>query len=231
MRILIVEDDMRLAEVISRGLRKHAYAVDAAMDGEDGLFFAETNNYDLLILDVMLPKKNGFELCRELRENGSELPILMLTARDAVSDRVTGLDSGADDYLVKPFDFEELLARVRALSRRRPVLLKQQIAVGDLILNRATRTARRGGRMIDLTTKEYALLEFLMENAGRVLTREQIAEHVWDINFDAFSNVIDVYVGRLRRKVDAPAETPLVHTRRGTGYLLSARPPDENFQP
>jgi DNA-binding response OmpR family regulator len=230
MRILLVEDDMRLAAVVSRGLRKHAYAVDTATDGENGLFYAETNSYDLLILDVMLPKITGFELCRELRENGSELPILMLTARDSVADRVNGLDSGADDYLVKPFDFDELLARVRALSRRRPVLLKQQIEVSDLILNRATRTARRGLRAIDLTTKEYALLEYLMENAGRVLTREQIAENVWDINFDAFSNVIDVYVGRLRRKVDAASETPLVHTRRGTGYLLSATAPNENFK-
>ncbi|HEY0656850.1 MAG TPA: response regulator transcription factor [Pyrinomonadaceae bacterium] len=229
MRILIVEDDMRLAAVVSRGLRKHAYAVDAATDGEEGLFYAETNAYDLLILDVMLPKKNGFELCRELRENGSELPILMLTARDAVADRVNGLDSGADDYLIKPFDFDELLARVRALSRRRPVLLNEQIGVSDLILNRTTRTARRGQRTIELTTKEFALLEYLMENVGRVLTREQIAEHVWDINFDAFSNVIDVYVGRLRRKVDATTEAPLVHTRRGTGYLLSTTAPDENF--
>ncbi len=227
MRILIVEDDVRLAAVVSRGLRKHAYAVDVATDGEEGSFFAETNSYDLLILDVMLPKKTGFELCRELRANGSELPILMLTARDAVADRVSGLDAGADDYLVKPFDFDELLARVRALSRRRPIFLNQQIAVSDLILNQTTRTARRGQRAIGLTTKEYALLEFLMENAGRVLTREQIAEHVWDINFDAFSNVIDVYVGRIRRKVDMEDETPLVHTRRGTGYLLSAIVPDD----
>lgn len=228
MRILIVEDDMRLAEVISRGLRKHAYAVDKATDGAEGLFYAETNSYDLLILDVMLPKKTGFELCRELRENGTQTPILMLTARDSVADRVNGLDSGADDYLIKPFDFDELLARVRALSRRRPVLLKELIAVSDLTLDRTTRTARRGTRTIDLTTKEYALLEYLMENAGRVLTREQIAENVWDINFDAFSNVIDVYVGRLRRKVDTEAETPLVHTRRGTGYLLSAVLPVED---
>lgn len=227
MRILIVEDDVRLAEVIGRGLRKHAYATDIATNGETGLFYAETNDYDLLIFDVMLPKKNGFEMSQILREKNFEIPILMLTARDAVADRVKGLDSGADDYLVKPFDFTELLARVRALLRRRPNLVKSRIKVGDLILNRNLRTAGRSNREIDLTTKEYALLEFLMENADRVVTRQQIAEHVWDINFDAFSNVIDVYIKRLRRKVDIKNEMPLIHTRRGTGYLLSANIVDE----
>lgn len=227
MRILIVEDDVRLAEVIGRGLRKHAYATDLATDGEEGLFYAETNDYDLMIFDVMLPKKNGFEMAQSLREDKIETPILMLTARDAVSDRVMGLDSGADDYLVKPFDFAELLARVRALLRRRPVIAEQRIGVGNLILNRDARTAQRAEREIDLTTKEYALLEFLMDNAEKVVTREQIAETVWDINFDAFSNVIDVYIKRLRRKVDADDEKPLIHTKRGTGYVLSANITDE----
>lgn len=223
MRILIVEDDFNLAAVINRGLRKHAYATDAASDGAEGLFLAQTNDYDLLILDVMLPVKNGFEVCRELRAGGAELPILMLTARDAVSDKIAGLDAGADDYLVKPFDFAEMLARVRALLRRRPILLNQQITIEDLVLNRASRTAKRGAREIELTAKEYALLEFLMENANRVVTREQISEHVWDINFDSFSNVIDVYIKRLRRKVDAENETTLIQTRRGTGYLLTGK--------
>ena len=227
MRILIVEDDVRLAEVVGRGLRKYAYATDLATDGEEGLFYAETNDYDLMIFDVMLPKKTGFEMARILRENKVETPILMLTARDAVSDRVMGLDSGADDYLIKPFDFAELLARVRALLRRRPNIAEQKIGVGNLILNRDSRTAQRGMRDIDLTTKEYALLEFLMENAEKVVTREQIAETVWDINFDAFSNVIDVYIKRLRRKVDAENEKTLIHTRRGTGYLLSSNVTEE----
>lgn len=218
----MVEDDARLAAVVARGLRKHAFAVDIASDGDEGLFLAETNDYDLLILDVMLPKKTGFEVCKILRANGTGLPILMLTARDAVSDRVMGLDSGADDYLIKPFDFNELLARVRALLRRRPQLISEEINIGNLSLNRTTRSAMRGNRKITLTTKEYALLEFLMENVDRVLTREQIAEHVWDINFDAFSNVIDVYIKRLRRKVDTPNEAPLIYTKRGTGYLLTS---------
>jgi len=222
MRILIVEDDLRLAEVIGRGLRKHAYATDIATNGETGLFYAETNDYDLLILDVMLPQKNGFEISQILREKKIAIPILMLTARDSVADRVMGLDSGADDYLIKPFDFNELLARVRALLRRRPNLVEPLIRVGNLLLHRNLRTARRADREIELTTKEYALLEFLMENADRVVTRQQIGEHVWDINFDAFSNVIDVYIKRLRRKVDVRNEKPLIHTRRGMGYLLSA---------
>ena len=220
MRVLVVEDDVNLAAVVSRGLRKHAYAVDMAADGEEGLYLARTNNYDLLILDVMLPIKDGFEICRELRVGGAQLPILMLTARDAVTDRVTGLDVGADDYLVKPFDFAELLARVRALLRRRSARIEEKITVGDLILDRATRTAKRAAHEIELTAKEYSLLEYLMENAGRVVTREQIAEHVWDQNFDPFSNVIDVYIKRLRRKVDTENAVELIQTRRGAGYLL-----------
>lgn len=221
MRILIIEDDKRLAAAINRGLRKYAFAVDSAVDGETGLFLAETNTYDLIILDVMMPKKNGFEVCQTLRKNGSQLPVLMLTARDSVSDRVMGLDSGADDYLIKPFDFNELLARVRALLRRRPMLLEEKIEIDNLILDKSTRLITRGNREIDLTAKEYSLLEFLMENAGRVLTREQIAEHVWDINFDAFSNVIDVYIKRLRQKIDGKNEKQLIYTKRGTGYVLT----------
>lgn len=220
MRILVIEDDMNLAGVISRGLRKHAYAADIAVDGEHGLFLAQTSDYDLVILDVMMPKVNGFEVCRQLRTGGSHFPILMLTARDAVADRVQGLDSGADDYLVKPFDFVELLARVRALLRRRPNWTDERTAVADLTLDRSTRTATRSSREIALTAKEYSLLEFLMEHAGRVVTREQIAEHVWDLNFDAFSNVIDVYIKRLRQKIDLEGEAPLIHTRRGMGYIL-----------
>ncbi len=222
MRILLVEDDSRLADVIARGLRKQAFAVDIAPDGEEAVFMAETSIYDLILLDVMLPRRDGFEVCRSLRGNGAQTPILMLTARDAVADRVAGLDQGADDYLVKPFDFAELLARIRALLRRRHPYRGVRLTVADLTLDTSTRLAERGGRQIALTAKEYAMLEYLMENAGRVLTRTEIAEHVWDVNYDPFSNLIDVYIRRLRQKVDSGNGLRLIRTRRGAGYLMSA---------
>jgi two-component system, OmpR family, copper resistance phosphate regulon response regulator CusR len=224
MRILLVEDDQEHAAIIARGLRKHAFAVDVAVDGDQALFFAETNDYDVVVLDLNLPKRDGFAVCRALREGGSHVPILMLTARDAVQDRVLGLETGADDYLVKPFDFAEFLARVRALLRRRQVYRGPVLTVGDLVLDTSNETVRRGERAIPLTSKEYALLEFLMRNANRVVRRAELAEHVWDNSFDAFSNIIDVYISRLRQKVDAGEPLPVIRTRRGVGYVISAEP-------
>jgi two-component system copper resistance phosphate regulon response regulator CusR len=226
MRVLLAEDEPRMARSLARGLREHSYAVDVAEDGLKAQFLAAINDYDLMILDVMLPLKDGCAVARELRAAGFRRPILMVTARDAVEDRINGLDSGADDYLTKPFDFRELLARIRALLRRTSELRPETIAVGDLVLNTADHTATRGGRVISLTAKEYALLEFFMLRRGRVVSRNEIAEHVWDENFDPLSNVIDVYVRRLRAKVDEGFDVPLIRTRRGDGYLLSDAPED-----
>lgn len=220
MRILLVEDDPRIASFVAKGLREQAYAVDVAANGEGALYQASINTYDLAILDVMIPAPDGFEVCRRLRHSGLRFPILMLTARDATDDRVHGLDTGADDYLTKPFEFRELLARLRALLRRSGELRPNRIAVEDLMLDTAAQTAARGGRQIPLTTKEYALLEYLARNAGRVVGREEISEHVWDETFDPFTNTIEVYVNRLRRKIDERGAKPLIHTRRGAGYML-----------
>jgi heavy metal response regulator len=223
MRILVVEDEHRLATVLKQGLVEQGYAVDLAHDGEEGLALAELEPYDLLILDVMLPGLDGYTVCRRLRAQGRHMPVLMLTARDAVDDRVAGLDSGADDYLTKPFAFRELLARVRALLRRDGRGREPVLRAGDLTVDPATRDVRRGGRPVDLTSKEYAVLEYLLRHPGRVLTRTQIAEHVWDYDFVAMSNVIDVYIRSLRRKLDDDRAPRLLHTVRGTGYQL--RPP------
>jgi two-component system, OmpR family, copper resistance phosphate regulon response regulator CusR len=223
VRILLVEDDPRVAGFVSKGLQEQAYAVDVAHDGEVALYLASVNEYDLIILDVMLPVKDGHAVCQELRARGARVPILMLTARGSVDDRVDGLDCGADDYVTKPFDFKELLARMRALLRRAAVFRPPVVAVGDLTMNTASHAVIRGGKPISLTAKEYALLEFLILNEGRVVGREQIAQHVWDENFDPFSNVIDVYIKRLRAKIDAGSERRLIHTRRGEGYLLVSR--------
>jgi len=222
MRILLVEDDSRIARFVAKGLREQAYAVDIAVNGQEALYHASVNTYDLAILDVMIPAPDGFEVCRRLRASGLRLPILMLTARDATDDRVSGLNMGADDYLTKPFEFRELLARLRALLRRSGELRSDRIAVDDLVLDTATQTAARGGKQIPLTTKEYALLEYLARNAGRIVGREEISEHVWDETFDPFTNTIEVYVNRLRRKIDEPPGKPLIHTRRGAGYILGA---------
>ncbi len=219
-----MEDESRVAGFIARGLREQTYAVDIAADGEQALYQASINEYDILILDVMLPIKDGHSVCRELRAAGFRTPILMLTALGSVDDRVTGLDSGADDYLAKPFDFKELLARLRALLRRSASLRPRVAHVADLVLDTGSHGVRRAGRDIDLTAKEYALLEYLMLNEGRVVGREQIAQHVWDENFDAFSNVIDVYIKRLRGKLDTGHGRRLIHTRRGEGYILTAAP-------
>jgi two-component system copper resistance phosphate regulon response regulator CusR len=224
VRILLVEDESRVAGFIAKGLREQAYAVDIASDGERALYQAAVNQYDIVILDVMLPVKDGHTVCRELRASGFRTPILMLTARGAVDDRVEGLDSGADDYLAKPFDFKELLARLRALLRRSSGLRPQVARVADLTLNTASHAVTRAGKPVNLTAKEYALIEFLVLNQGRVVGREQIGQHVWDENFDPFSNVIDVYIKRLRSKLDTGVGRRLIHTRRGEGYILSAQP-------
>lgn len=222
MRILLVEDDSRVSRFVAKGLREQSYAVDVAVSGEGALYQAAVNSYDLIILDVLMPGIDGFTVCRELRKSGQGLPILMLTARDAVEDRVAGLDYGADDYLTKPFEFKELLARTRALLRRRGEFSPHEIAIDDLIVDTAGHSVSRSGRAIVLTAKEYALLEYLARNAGRVLGRAEIAEHVWDEDFDPFSNLIEVYVNRLRHKIDAGSARPLLHTRRGEGYLFSS---------
>jgi len=222
MRLLLVEDDPRIARFVAKGLREQAYAVDVAGSGEQALYQAAINTYDLVVLDVMIPAPDGFAVCRELRKAGQRMPILMLTARDAVEDRIEGLDHGADDYLTKPFEFRELLARLRALLRRPGSLQPARLIVADLVVDTAGQTVSRGGKVISMTAKEYALVEYLARNAGRVVGRAEIAEHVWDEEFDPFSNLIEVYVNRLRRKLDAGSGNPLLHTRRGAGYVLSS---------
>ncbi|MFQ5581694.1 MAG: heavy metal response regulator transcription factor [Mariprofundaceae bacterium] len=221
MKILVVEDEERVAQFIQKGLKEEGHAVDVSHDGEDGGFLAEVNDYDLIILDLMLPKKNGLVVCREIRERGVATPVLMLTARDSVEDKVRGLDAGADDYLPKPFAFEELLARVRALLRRRSETKTPTLKMADLELDPISRRVTRSGQAIRLTTKEYALLEYLLRSPKKVLSRTLIGEHVWDMNFDPESNVIDVYVSHLRAKIDKGFEPPLIHTLRGQGYILT----------
>ena len=223
MRILLVEDDSRMASVIARGLREQSYAVDVAQNGNEGLYQSSINDYDLIVLDVLLPERDGFEVCRELRVRGSATPILMLTARAAVEDRITGFDAGADDYLTKPFSFRELLARIRALLRRNSRLHPDVFEIDDLIIDSASHRVSRANREIQLTAKEYALLEHLARNAGRLISRSEIAAHVWDDSFDPFSNTIEVYINRLRKKIDGTHPTKLLHTRRGEGYILEPR--------
>jgi DNA-binding response OmpR family regulator len=223
MRILLVEDEPRMANVIAKGLRESTYAVDLAEDGEAALYQTSINDYDLIVLDVLLPKRDGFEVSRELRSRGDATPILMLTARATVDDRVTGFDAGADDYLTKPFSFRELLARVRALLRRDPQIRPDIFRLADLIVDSGSHRVSRALREIDLTAKEYALLEFLARRAGQLVTRSEIAAHVWDDSFDPFSNTIEVYVNRLRKKIDDDHPVKLLHTRRGEGYILESR--------
>jgi two-component system copper resistance phosphate regulon response regulator CusR len=218
MRILVVEDERKVASFLKRGLEEESHAVDVATTGPDAEYLAEINPYDLMVLDLMLPGKDGLEVCRALRGRGIRTPILMLTARDSLRDKVEGLDSGADDYLTKPF--EEFLARVRALLRRGPSPHPGTLRVADLVLDRSTRRARRSGRDIPLTNREFGLLEFLMRRSGQVVPRALIAQHVWGVDFDTESNVIDVTVSHLRRKVDGGAGSRLIHTVRGVGYSL-----------
>jgi heavy metal response regulator len=220
MRILVVEDEVKIAQFIKRGLKEEGYAADIASDGEQGDFFLSSNDYDLIILDLMLPKIDGLTLCRKLRKEGKHTPIIMLTAKDTVKDKVKGLDSGADDYLAKPFAFEELLARIRVLLRKKDSQIVTQLTVNDLSMDLLTQKVTRRGRDIELTVKEYALLEYLMRNAGNIITRTMISEHVWDINFDTMTNVIDVYINYLRNKIDSGFDDKMIHTVRGKGYLL-----------
>ena len=220
MGILIVEDDPDLAGFIQKGLREERYAVDRAQEGEEGLLMASTTPYDLIILDVMLPKLDGLTVCRRLRIAGNKIPILLLTARGAVEDRVAGLNMGADDYLTKPFAFAELLARVRALIRHTGVDPTPRLTVADLEVDRVAHRVWRAGRDITLTNKEYALLEYLLRNPDRVLTRTAIIEHVWDIHYDGMTNIVDVHIRALRAKVDREFPPPLIQTVRGVGYVL-----------
>jgi len=222
MRVLLVEDEPQAAQVLAKGLREQAYAVDVAPDGETALFQAGTSDYDAVILDLMLPKVDGLGVCRAIREAGSAVPILMVTARDSVEARIEGLDCGADDYLVKPYAFGELLARLRALIRRgRQPVLPQRLLAGPLTVDTRSRCALVGDTEIALTAKEYALLEYLARRAGDVVSRADIAEHVWDEHYDPLSNVVDVYIQRLRRKLEAAGQQELIRTRRGEGYQLA----------
>ena len=220
MRILIVEDEKKVAGFIKKGLEEETYAVDVACDGEEGLHLGSEGQYDLIILDIMLPKINGLEILSQLRTQGNDIPILLLTAKDAVDDRVTGLNKGADDYLTKPFAFSELLARVRVLLRRGKAEVKTILQIADLTLDLVSHKVNRGGDEIELTGKEYSLLEYFIRNQEKVLTRTMIAEHVWDYNFDTFTNVIDVYINHLRNKIDKGRQGKLLHTLRGVGYIM-----------
>ena len=221
MRILLVEDESKVARFIARGLTADRFAVDTAADGKTGLDLAATYQYDLVILDLMLPGTSGTEVLRQLRRKDTNVPVLVLSARDALADKVGHLELGADDYLTKPFAFAELLVRVKALLRRGPVSRASVIRVDDLELDRLSRVVTRGGRQIELTAKEYALLEYLMSNAGRVLSRSMIIEHVWDQSFDGVFSIVDVYLGRLRSKIDQSADHKLIRTVRGVGYSIS----------
>jgi DNA-binding response OmpR family regulator len=220
MRILVVEDSRRLAGIIKRGLVEEGYTVDNAYDGEEAEYMAETTPFDLIILDVMLPKKDGLAVCRELRGKKVSTPILMLTAKDSVEDKVAGLDSGADDYQVKPFAFSELLARVRALLRREILPKTQKLQAGDLVMDVQTREVWRGERKLELTAKEHAILEYFLRRPNAVVTRTMLGDNVWDYEFDGISNIIDVYVRRIRRKIDEDGQKSLIQTLRGAGYRL-----------
>lgn len=220
MRILVVEDDKKVAGFIKKGMEEETYAVDVAHDGEDGLYLGEQNQYDMIILDLMLPKLNGLEVLTRLRKKKVNTPVLLLTAKGEVEDKVDGLNKGADDYLTKPFAFSELLARIRVLLRRGKVEAKTVLQCNNLTLDLLSHKVKRNNVDIELTSKEYSLLEYFMRNQGKVLTRTMIAEHVWDYNFDTFTNVIDVYINHLRKKIDKNHPKKLVHTLRGVGYVM-----------
>lgn len=222
MRILLIEDDKHIVGFLKRGLEEEGYVVEVAYDGEEGLDLAKDGEFDLIILDILLPRVDGFTVCQRLRASGNTTPILMLTAKDSVEDRVQGLDLGADDYLVKPFAFEELLARIRALTRRHRNAEGAVLKVGDLTINLLTREVKRGDRVIELTAREFELLKFLAHHPGRVFTRAQLLERVWGYDFEYSSNVVDVYIRYLREKIDKPFDRKLIHTVRGVGYKLQA---------
>jgi len=227
MRILLVEDDADVARFIARGLAEQAYAVDQVEDGEKALYMAGVNAYDVMILDIMLPGVDGLEVCRRLRAAGSNIPIVMLTARDSVEDKIAGLDAGADDYLSKPFEFGELLARLRALLRRGGATLSATIRVDGLEIDTRSHKVNIDGRALTLTTKEYGVLEFLARNSGRIVTREEISEHVWNQDFDPFSNLIEVYINRLRRQIEKVGGPKFINTVRGAGYILEPQADQE----
>jgi heavy metal response regulator len=220
MRILVIEDEKKVAKFIQQGLEEEMYSVDVAHDGEQGAFMAVSEEYDLIVLDIMLPKKDGIEVLRQIRQKNNATPVLILSAKSSVGDKVVGLDTGADDYLPKPFAFEELLARVRSLLRRGSVERTTILKVADLMLDTVTHKASRQGKEIELTAKEYALLEYFMRNKGRVLTRTIISEHIWNYSFDTNTNIIDVYVNHLRGKIDGEFDRKLIHTVRGAGYVM-----------
>jgi len=222
MRVLLVEDDVDVARVVRKGLTEQAYAVDVAESGERAMEMASVNAYDAMILDIIIPAPSGMEVCRTLRQSGSNVPILMLTARDAVEDKIAGLDAGADDYLAKPFEFGELLARLRALLRRGGATLSTVIEIGGMTIDTRSHSVTIDERPLTLTTKEYCVLEHLARNAGRIVTREEISEHVWNEEFDPFSNLIEVYINRLRRHIERVSPRKLIHTVRGAGYMFEA---------
>jgi two-component system OmpR family response regulator len=226
MRVLVVEDEVKMAGLLRRALEEEGYAVDVATSGRDGLWLGSESDYDAVLLDLMLPDVDGFEVCRGLREAGRWSPVLMLTARDAVADRVEGLDAGADDYLTKPFSLAELLARLRALTRRGRIERPAVLRAGDLVLDPASRSVRRGGTEIVLTQKEFALLEYLMRHVGEVMSRSRLIEHVWDFAYEGDSNVVDVYVRYLRNKIDRPFGRDSIETVRGSGYRFRTAPTD-----
>ena len=220
MRILIAEDERDMNRLISKALEKEGYSVDSCFDGAEALEYLRSAEYDGAVLDVMMPKKDGYQVVKELRESGSSLPVLFLTARDSIADRVKGLDLGADDYLIKPFDFDELLARIRVMTRRRSGQQTSIIEIGDLRIDTASQQVRRGERSIELSAKEYSILKYMAANQGRVLSREQIEDHVWNFDYEGGSNVVDVYISYLRKKIDAPGEKKLIHTAWGRGWVL-----------
>ncbi|HSB78330.1 MAG TPA: response regulator transcription factor [Candidatus Methylomirabilis sp.] len=221
MRILLVEDDRKAARVLKKGLEEEGFVVDPAFSGDEGEYLASINDYDLIVLDWLLPGKEGIQVCRELRARDLSTPILMLTAKDALEDRITGLNAGTDDYLTKPFAFAELLARIRALLRRATTTRAALLQVDNLALDPVSHRVTRGGVVVNLTTKEYSILEFLMRHAGKVVTRTQLGEHVWEAEHDTLTNLVDVHVSHLRKKIDREASVPLIHTVRGRGYRLS----------
>jgi two-component system copper resistance phosphate regulon response regulator CusR len=223
MRILIIEDEIKTASYLKKGLAENGFVVDVAHQGEEGLDLALIYDYDLIILDVMLPQMDGWSIISEIRNNGKQTPVLFLTARDKVQDRVKGLELGADDYLIKPFAFSELLARIRVILRRGPIKLPEKLSIADLEIDLLAHKVNRGGQPIDLTHKEFVLLSFMAQRAGQVLSRTMIAEQVWDINFDSDTNVVDVAIRRLRQKIDDPFVKKLIHTVRGVGYVVEER--------
>jgi len=224
MRILLIEDEKRLSHFIKKGLIEQGFAVDQAYDGEEGLYLAKEETYDVIILDVMLPKLNGVEVCKQIRTYKKNIPMLMLTARGETEDKILGLDSGADDYLTKPFVFTELKARINALLRRSYHQVTNNLAIDDLELDPLKHIVRRNGKMIKLTPKEFAILELLLRRKNEVVTRTQVIEHVWDYNFESLSNVVDVFIGTLRKKIDRGYKIKLIHTLHGVGYMISDKP-------